>query len=479
MTGIILIPAVVCWLVLATGSARKALLNAYLPALLLLPQYYELRLKHLPPLTFAEAAIIPLGIALLATGMRRWRLAWMDLWILLFAVCAGLSEALSTELANGDWLRFFSPDFAASQRLSLNLADGVYMFVAGVFTVVMPYMVGKLLIESQSDGGVPMRRKLVERMAVLLAIVALISVHDFLIPGSLWEKMGKHVFPAQTEVWVPQVRWGFGRIAGPYSHAILAGMIFLMGVVYCLWLFRTDPRWGARRVLAGLPFTLRGLVLAGVVAGALMTQSRGPWIGAGLALVFVFLTQRLSMGKAVAVFLVVVGLFGVAAYEIGNRYTGATMRQASSEEQRSAVYRRELLSNYGPVVEQHPAFGWGITTYPRVDGQDSIDNEFLLLAVTEGLVGMGVFVAIVAGSALKLVRLMGQPLGQEDRLLVYAHLAVLIGLTTTLTTVYMGEQVVMLFFLFAGWVQAMRPVVARAQVVNPLGIQVGFRRVLA
>jgi len=102
MAAIILIPAAVCWAVLALGSARKALLYVYLPALLLLPQYYVLRLQHLPPLTFADAAILPLGVALAFKGMRRWRLAWMDLWVLLFAVCASLSEALSTELANGD-----------------------------------------------------------------------------------------------------------------------------------------------------------------------------------------------------------------------------------------------------------------------------------------------------------------------------------------------------------------------------------------
>ena len=104
MAAIILIPALACWAVLASGSARKALLYVYLPALLLLPQYYVFRVPHLPPLTFADAAILPLGIALAFTGMRRWRLAWMDLWVLLFAVCAGLSEALSTELANGDWI---------------------------------------------------------------------------------------------------------------------------------------------------------------------------------------------------------------------------------------------------------------------------------------------------------------------------------------------------------------------------------------
>ena len=45
----------------------------------------------------------------------------------------------------------------------------------------------------------------------------------------------------------------------------------------------------------------------------------------------------------------------------------------------------------------------------------------------------------------------------EDRGLVYAHLAVLAGLLTTLTTVFMGEQSMILFYLIAGWVQGMNP----------------------
>ncbi len=110
MAAIILIPALACWAVLAMGSARKALLWVYMPALLLLPQYYIFRLPHVPPITFADAAILPLGIALVFKEMRRWRWAWMDLWVLLFAASAGLSEALSTELANGDWTQLFSAE---------------------------------------------------------------------------------------------------------------------------------------------------------------------------------------------------------------------------------------------------------------------------------------------------------------------------------------------------------------------------------
>ena len=123
--------------------------------------------------------------------MRRWRLAWMDLWVLLFAVCAGLSEALSTELANGDWIRLFSPDFALSQRLSTNLADGALMFISGLMTIVLPYVMGKLLIEQEDGERHVMRRKLVGQMSALLAIVAGLSVYDFLTGTSGVAEGGK------------------------------------------------------------------------------------------------------------------------------------------------------------------------------------------------------------------------------------------------------------------------------------------------
>jgi O-antigen ligase len=478
MAAIILIPALACWAVLALGSARKALLSVYLPALLLLPQYYILRLPHLPPISFADAAILPLGIALVFGGMRHWRWAWMDLWVFLFAVCAGVSEALSTEIANGDWTKLLSPNFAVSQRLGTNIADGGLMFISGVLTMVLPYMAGKLLIE-QEGGQQVMRRKLIGRIVVLLAVVAGLSVFDFLTGKSLWQRLAKPFLGAyQNEVWEPQMRWGFGRISGPYGHAILAGMIFLMGLVYCLWLRSADRRWGSRRLVDVLPFTVRGLTLVAIAAGLLMTQSRGPWIGVVLALIFALLTRYLPVGKAVIVFAIFCIVSLAAALEYANHYTEKAIRQASTEEQRNAIYRRQLLTNYAPMVMERKVFGWGITTMPAVNGQVSIDNEYLMLAVTEGFTGLAVFLAIVTASAAKLLRMIAQPIEHEDRMLAFAHLAVLIGLMTTLTSVYMGEQVVMLFFLFTGWVQAMRPAVERVQLINPLAPQVGFRRVL-
>ena len=140
-----------------------------------------------------------------------------------------------------------------------------------------------------------------------------------------------------------------------------------------------------------------------------MTQSRGPWIGVGLALIFALLTRYLPVGKAVIVFAGFCIVFTAGALYFANLYTQKAIRQASTVEQQNAIYRRQLLTNYIPMVMQRKAFGWGITTVPAVNGQVSIDNEYLMLAVTEGFTGLAVFLAIVAGSAAKLLRMISRP----------------------------------------------------------------------
>lgn len=472
---IILIPAVACWMVLARGSARSALINVYLPTVLLLPQYFELRFRHLPPLTFAGAAILPLGVALLVNAGRRWHLDWMDLLVVLFAASAAISEGMSQSLAEGTWTRIFTSPAAA---LPSSLNNGIFQLFTGMTTMVLPYMAGKLLIEQGEYQGQPTRKPFLRRMVILLAIVAAVSVADFLTGKSTWQAVFNHFFPTQPPVWPMQVRWGFGRIAGPFAHAILAGMMFLMGLIYCIWLRIFAPEWGTRRVFKEFSLTLRGLVLWAIVAGLLMTQSRGPWIGAVLALVFVFLMGTFPMGKAAAIFFVLVAALSVAGSYYGNKYTESKQSQVTSEGQQNAIYRRNLLRNFIPVVMQRKAFGWGITTHPIVNGQDSVDNEYLLLSVTQGITGLGLFLAIAAGCGGRLLWLAARPKPAEDRGLVIAHLAVLIGLMTTIATVYLGEQVFLLFFLIVGWVQGMNPAGEAVGARAATAPRFEFRRVL-
>jgi len=451
MELVILIPAVLCWIALGRSSARKVLINVYLPVVLLLPQYFRLRFPHLPPLTFADTAILPLGLAMFRNEMRRWRLQWMDLWVVLLAAVQGLSEALNTQIANG----------------------GLAVFSC-ITTMILPYMAGKLLIEQDNVEGHPGRKALVRRFVVLLAVVAVISIFDFLSGKNSWQLVWRRIIPNQPVEWPMQMRWGFGRIAGPFSHAILAGMIFLMGLTYCLWLRRADPAWGRRRLFPGIPLAPRGLVLGAIVLGLLMTQSRGPWIGVGLSLMFAALVRMLPFAKATALFLVLAAVFSVVAYSVGKAYTDTGIAGAKDEEQRNAAYRRELLANFTPIVLQRPILGWGAVAYPAVDGQQSIDNEYLLLAVTNGFTGLALFLVIFGGSAARLFRMAARPLADDQRALVFAHLGVLMGLAATLTTVFLGDQALILSYLIVGWIQGMNPALIGQKAAPPLR----FRRVL-
>ena len=130
------------------------------------------------------------------------------------------------------------------------------------------------------------------------------------------------------------------------------------------------------------------------------------------------------------------------------------------------------------LCKERKAFGWGITTYPAMNGQTSIDNEYLRLAVTQGFVGLGLFVAIGAGSMFRLLRLAAQPIAIEDRALIVAHLAVLIGVMATITTVFLGEQAVVLFFLVVGWGQGMNPQRVGDTAMNRRVPKFQFERVL-
>jgi hypothetical protein len=475
MDLIILIPAIACWVALARGTVRGAFLNVYIPVVLLLPQYFTLRFPHLPPLSFADAAILPLFLAICMKELRRWRFSWMDLFVVLFACSVALSEGLSTALADGTWRRLF---LANGEPVDTNLANGGLMLFGEITTVVVPYMLGKLLIERGRAEDEPARIPLVRRVVVLLAIVSGISVIDFFTGKSSWQTVFIRLFGGTASNWPQQMRWGFGRIAGPFGHAILAGTILLIGLIYCFWLRSYDPDWGTRRVIGGLPLTFRGLVMWALVGGLLMTQSRGPWVGAGFALLLIVLMQRYSTRKAATLFSLVAGIFLFAAYIYGKQYTEVQRSQAVDDEQRNAIYRRELLDSYKPIVQERKTFGWGITTYPAMNGQTSIDNEYLRLAVTQGFVGLGLFVAIGAGSMLRLLKLATRPIALEDRALIVAHLAALIGVMTTITTVFLGEQAIVLFFLVVGWGQGMNPQLVGETVPNRLTPQFQFQRVL-
>ncbi|HEX3941349.1 MAG TPA: hypothetical protein VHX11_07700, partial [Acidobacteriaceae bacterium] len=112
--------------------------------------------------------------------------------------------------------------------------------------------------------------------------------------------------------------------------------------------------------------------------------------------------------------------------------------------------------NYAPVIEEGGLLGWGTLYHPVVGGQRSIDNEYLLVHVCYGNLGMICFYLVVAESIFYQCGQVWRLRNKEDFLFAVSMLAALIVIWLTIVTVYLGEQLPMLTFLLIGWGQSLK-----------------------
>ena len=423
MSIIILIPALACLIALFCWSTTRTFLNIYLPVFFLVPIYYFWKVAALPPIDFGEAALLPLGFAILIKDLRHWRPTLMDLSLVLF---------------------IFSSCYADY------LAEPHTYFVLALFgtivTSLVPYMIGKLLIEQHNA-----RVATVKRIVLLLAICCVLSAYEYKMGQNPFSLAFRHFFPSETFAWKTQIRWGFGRVSGPFGQSELAGIILIFGLVFALWAgyyhlwpqrFRYFRRW---------PLSQSATFITLIAVTLFMTQARGPWIGALVAVPIALIgrSKRVLRTAIITVFSLVIG---IGAVYIGlNRYASGPV---NSQEQETAQYRQQLLTNYIPVAKAGGAWGWG-QDFPRVGGQGSIDNQYLFVALTQGWVGLLAFCLIAAESLIHMFASAVLAPEKSDRYFAWSMLGIMLGLLVTVFTVFLGLQTFQLFFLLAGWSQAL------------------------
>jgi hypothetical protein len=447
MEIIILFALVASIIEIKRHSVEDAIINVYLPTLLLFPGFYSLHIPHLPPFGFSESAGLPIGVAILFGYYKRWKFQRADLWLVLFMGGLYYAELAQTGASNA----------------------GLVLFGA-VVSVLLPYSIGKLMIE---DNG--MRERFIRRFVILLFIVSVLSVWEFRMGTNIFTTILGIFFPGQRP-WLMQVRGGFVRIVGPFSGSILAGMVLLVGWLFSLWLGYIDRTRGVERKYFGVR---RSTILsAGIVAGLFMTQSRGPWVGAILGYLIARVGRAKNMRRAAIVTTILCVIGGTAGYIKAQEYTSGSIWDAKNTEQENAIYRRQLLESYKPIVEQGGFFGWGVVDWPKVPGQPSIDNEFLFLQITQGklgfwtynLLGMEAFLAVILA-----VRRSTQRVDTYFALCLGGSIA---GLLLSLTTVYMGAQSYPLFFMLIGWSQSLRQTQSAGEMLpQPVPGRFGFRKV--
>ena len=330
MEYLFIIPALISCYFVARNQAEKAFLNVYLPCTFLIPYYYHFRIPHLPVLSAGTAALIPIGFSLLFKPKKKWKFQRMDLWVTIFVVSYALSELLR--------------EFSAKDGMILWLNCFCEMFLA--------YVVGRQVIEPD------LRLETVKRIIFLFILQTPLTLFEFRFGQNLWLNIGRNFFRLSDVGWFVQLRGGTARIAACFGHAILAGIMFVVAMAlnyYLVQIYKRDKQrlgpWMSKLQRYHLPFLLLPVFL-------FMTNSRMPMACSIVCYLFLQIPRfkNMRMGATIILLVIIIGASGV--YSAFQQYTSVSEDQATSEAQTSAIYRKELVEEYAPVLEEGGWLGW-------------------------------------------------------------------------------------------------------------------------
>ena len=431
MEIVALIPTFIALYIAFTKSPERAFLDVYLPVVFFLPDYYRWIAPGLPDPTFSQGVVLVIMAAYVAKGAKGWWFSLSDVFVFGYAFCVGYSEYLNS-------------GYADAQNLIFNM----------LAWVVCPYILAKVLIELKG-----LRVEFAKRLVFLLFMISVVSLYEFKFASTPWRMILDPFFPWQGLGWVTTFRWGFARVAGPYGHAILAGIILVTGYRIQRWL-EWNNLWEPRfKKLPPLPFprffTKTRIITLGLLGGVIMTMCKGLWLGAMLAAGATAIGRSRNKKSAVRILTAGFIFIGIPIIIAFWSWASVGREHATSDSQETAAYRKELIDKYVDIAVERSWWGWGLIKWPKVLGMPSIDNYYLLLALMHGLLALGCFVGLIFYMSRRLfVRGMRAPPNlPRGGSLAFTLLAVYIAIGFSVATVYMGNQVVPLLFLISGWAE--------------------------
>lgn len=433
--AIILLPALIAMAMLNSMPAARVATKVYIPCLLFVPIYIT---KALGGFQLSDVTLVAMMLA--GIGLVHWsstlRFTFLDLCVFLYA---------------------FSAFYADAHVHTLNIA--FYSLCQNLASCFFPYWLARTLIEQTGS-----RREFAKSLVFCLAIVGLLSLYEYRMERNLFDELAGKI-TGNISSWGRQTRWGFARIAGPYGHAIVAGMMFSTGALLQLWLSGTKS-WDGSKALRYFRTSRRAKVITGgVCLGLFMTQSRGPWIGFAFGLIIASIgfarNKRRAATFAIAGLIVAVAITTVVL----DRYTAAGYSDTNTGDQdrQNAEYRRNLFAVYSPLIAEGGIWGWGTPNLVFrgvigwVKGQTSIDNEYIRLAMQQGYFGVGLLIIMLLASIYRMIRLCATLRNRQDIIFSYCILGSLLALAFTISTVALVDPMLQVAFMLFGWTQSIRP----------------------
>lgn len=421
-------------LVLRRHGLQQAFLWVWIPFFLAMPFVFWVNIPGLPDPNFMEAAILPLLFVLARDRRRELRLGPLEGLLLAY-------------MGVRVWADFLGRGYSDAQNY------GFYLLTS----VAGPYLLGRYVIDS---------RRMDVATAKMFVGLFLAFFPLFLYEARFWVspifKLLSPLFPDAASGL--SIRWGLARTAGTFEHPILACIMVI--AVYRLhrWLAwsgewdRPQAGWIGRlqawaRRVRWVP--LHWQVGAVLVLMALMTISRGPWIGGLVGALLVAAGNARDRRKAlwrVAVLVVAAAIAGKLALDA---YITPEAGSVLSGEAQTMLYRKVMVDRYTDFLLEKLWWGWGLTRVPKIPGMESVDNAFFLMALQHGILAPALFVCIFAFAiATQLAHGLKAAPGTAPIGFTFSGIYVMCAIS--FATVYMGAQTEPMLFLLLGWGEGLR-----------------------
>jgi hypothetical protein len=412
---------------------RSAFLDVWIPFFLALPFAFWVNIPGLPDPNFMQAAILPILFVLLREQWGRIGIGRMEVLLAVYVVVRVSAD-------------FLGRGYSDAQNYAF------YMLTA----LVGPYLLGRYLIDSRRMDIDTSRR---------FVLMFLIFFPMFLFETKFWVspvfKVLSPLFPEAGSGL--SMRYGMARTAGTFEHPILACIMII--AVYRLhrWLCwigeweRPQPGWMGKiqawslRLPMGLPAQISTVL----VLMALLTISRGPWIGGFVGAAVAAVGGMRDRRRSLIIVLVVLLAAAIGGQLLLDAYITPAQGEVLSGEAQTMLYRKVMVERYKEFLFDKLWTGWGLTLVPKIPGMESVDNAFFLMALQHGLPAVIVFVTIFFYAIVSQIKFgLKAPAGEPPIGFTFAGIYVMCFIA--FSTVYMGSQTEPMLFLLLGWGESIK-----------------------
>lgn len=279
---------------------------------------------------------------------------------------------------------------------SLDFGVSLSRYLSQLFTFYLIYYV---IIDSVST------RKEIDRiLRSLVASGVVASLMGILEFFSKWNVYA-YLIPVRQDTLLTalklQSRLGMTRIEGALGHSLAMGMFLALVLPICL---------GG---LVAVPYRKRKIWLATgfvVSAAAVLTFSRGTWVGLAFILVAFTLRYPKQFVPYAAVILLGAGfgILGLSQRSDVRAFMERTTESAKKADIAVSTAQRFSQMEVGlPIILQRPLTGYGIDQGKRATGLRAVDNYYLTIALESGipsLLGFAGLMLLLFGRLKKVIQ---------------------------------------------------------------------------